>query len=231
MLVMILSSLSLIYNNLFVLTGILVVSMIISILMKSDIIAILVRVRKIIGLLIIIAIIQSVFTKAGQPILRIKGITILTDYGANRSLEFVLRMSIIIVTASIISTSSSREIVQGLVQWHCPYEIAFMVSVAIRFLPVFKEEMTDMVTAIQLRGIDLKKVKLKEKITVYKYLLLPIITNSILKAKELSTAMEARAFRAYPTRTSYMVLKMQKHDYIIMGTSILATIIFVIATS
>jgi len=86
-----------------------------------------------------------------------------------------------------------------------PYEIAFMVSIAVRFLPIFRNEMIDMVTALQLRGIDLKKLGYREKIKVYQYLLLPITTNSILMAKELATAMEMRGFRAYAQRTSYRV--------------------------
>jgi len=223
-----LSTLSLIYDDISMLIVILSVSCLCSVLMNSNLIAILVRLKKLICVMAAIAIVQSLFTKTGNTILKIGTVTLLTDYGIVKSLEFVLRLGIIIVSAAIITTSSSREIVQGLVQWRCPYEIAFMVSVAIRFLPIFKEEMTDMVIAIQLRGIDLKRVKLKKKIKVYKYILFPIVTNSILKAKELSTAMEMRGFRAYPSRTSYMTLKMQNTDYIIIVISFVFTILFLI---
>lgn len=51
-----------------------------------------------------------------------------------------------------------------------------------------------MVVALQLRGIDLKKIKLKEKLLTYKYLLLPVTANSILRTRELATAMEMKAF-------------------------------------
>ena len=211
------STISLIYEEIWILVLIFVLSAIIALAMKSSLVAILVRLRKLLGVMAAIAIVQSLFTKTGSPIAKIGDITLLTDYGAAKALEFILRLGIIIVSAAIITTSSSREIVQGLVQWHCPYEIAFMTSVAIRFLPLFKEEMTDMVTAIQLRGIDLKRVKLKEKIKVYKYILFPIVINSILKAKELSSAMVVRGFRAYPKRTSYMVLKMNYIDYLVVA--------------
>ena len=221
-----LSTLSLIYDDISMLIVFLSISCLCSVLMNSNLIAILVRLKKLICVMAAIAIVQSLFTKTGNPIIKIGTFTLLTDYGIVRSLKFVLRLGIIIVSAAIITTSSSREIVQGLVQWRCPYEIAFMVSVAIRFLPIFKEEMTDMVIAIQLRGIDLKRVELKKKIKVYKYILFPIVTNSILKAKELSTAMEMRGFRAYHSRTSYMTLKMQNTDYILIAISFVFTIFF-----
>lgn len=215
--VLVLSTFALIYDDIGMLAMILMCSIAIAIVMQSGLIPILIRLKKIIGVMIAIAIVQSIFTKTGMPLIKFKDVVIITDYGLIKSVEFILRLAIIIVSAAIITTSTYREIIQGLVQWHCPYEIAFMVSIAIRFLPIFKEEMIDMVTAIQLRGIDLKKVKLKDKLKVYKYILIPIVINTIIKAKELSAAMEMRGFRAYPHRTSYKMLKMQKIDFLIIG--------------
>lgn len=222
------STISLIYEEIWVLVLILFLSAMTALAMKSSLVAILVRLRKLLGVMAAIAIVQSIFTNTGSPIAKIGDITLLTDYGAAKALEFILRLGIIIVSAAIITTSSSREIVQGLVQWHCPYEIAFMTSVAIRFLPLFKEEMSDMVTAIQLRGIDLKRVKFREKIKIYKYILFPVVINSVLKAKELSSAMVVRGFRAYPQRTSYMILKMNFIDYFIVASLVAVSIIITV---
>ena len=145
-----------------------------------------------------------------------------------KATEFILRLMIIIVSSVILTTSTSREIIQALIQMGLPYEIAFMVSISIRFLPLFKDEMRDMVVALQLRGIDLKKIKLKEKLLTYKYLLLPITANSILRARELATAMEMKAFRAYPKRSSYKILKMNKIDYLIITISLIGAWTFII---
>lgn len=226
--VLILSSLALIYNKLSILLVVLLIAILIALSYKINIISILIRLKKLIKVIILIALIQSLLTKIGKPILTIGGVTLFTDHGVLRSLEFILRLGIIIVSAAIITTSSSREIIQGLIQWHCPYEIAFMVSVAIRFLPIFREEMLDMITAIQLRGIDLKKVKLRKKIQVYKYILTPITINSVIKAKELAAAMEMRGFRAYSKRTSYMILEMKTFDYLIIALNVSATMLFII---
>lgn len=226
--VLILSTLGLIYNKVSVLSLILLAALIIAIINGVNIISIAAKVKRLLKVIVLIALIQSLLTNSGTPLLKIGSLTIFTDYGILRALEFLLRMGIIIVSAAILTTSSSREIIQGLIQWNIPYEIAFMVSVAIRFLPIFKEEMTDMVTAIQLRGIDLKKVKFNKKIQVYKYILSPITINSLMKAKELAAAMEMRGFRAYPERTSYMVLKMQTLDYLIIVLSIAAACLFII---
>lgn len=226
--VLILSTLALIYNEISILLIILFTAIIIGFINNVNFISIISRLKKLLKIIFMIALIQSLLTNMGNPLLKIGKLMVFTDYGIIKALEFILRMGIIIVSAAIITTSSSREIIQGLIQWKCPYEIAFMVSVAIRFLPIFKEEMTDMITAIQLRGIDLKKVKFDKKLQVYKYILTPITVNSIMKAKELAAAMEMRGFRAYPKRTSYMVLKMQTFDYILLGLNIGAAILFII---
>ncbi len=226
--VLLLSTLALIYDHISMLFIILLISISISLLIKNNVAVVFFKLKKVFILMVFIAIAQSMLIKTGQPILKFHNIVIVTDYGILSALQFILRISIIVVSATIITTSTSREIVQGLVQWKCPYEIAFMVSIAIRFLPILKEEMSDMIIAIQLRGIDLKKVKFKKKIKIYKYIMLPIVTNSILKARELSLAMEVRGFRAYSTRTSYMVLKMNKIDYIIIASSIVVTTILIL---
>lgn len=226
--VIILSTLGLIYKELLILFLILITSIIIAALVRSNLISIVFKLRRILGVLFAIAFFQSVLIKAGEPIISIGNLALITDYGIRKSIEFILRISIIITSSTILTTSSSREIVQALIQLKIPYEIAFMVSIAARFLPLFMEELKDMIVAIQLRGIDLKKVKLIQKVEVYKYIFLPIIINSFLKAKELSAAMEMRGLRAFPYRSSYLVLEMKKIDYIIIVLSIILTIMIIL---
>lgn len=222
--VLILSTFALIYNDIMVLFAILLTSIVIGLLMGSDLKGIVIRLKRFIYLVLVIAIVQSLFTKAGNPIISIGKFTLITDYGIRKSLEFIFRICIIIVSAGILTTSSSRDIVQALIQIKIPYEIVFMVSIAIRFLPIFKEEMTDSIISIQLRGIDLRRSKIRDKIKIYKYIFLPIVINSTLKARELASAMEMRGFRAYPKRTSFRVLKMERSDYMIISISLALSI-------
>ena len=50
-----------------------------------------------------------------------------------------------------------------MIRFGVPYEIAFMVLMAIRFLPVLGEEVRDALTAIQLRGVKIKEIPLGQK--------------------------------------------------------------------
>lgn len=171
-----------------------------------------------------IAVIQSIFSPEGDSLLHAGNIILLTTGGLEKGIRVILRMLIIIISASIMTGSSSREIIQGLIQWKVPYEIAFMVSLAIRFLPVLGEEARDVYTAIQLRGIEPARLPLKKRIKLYSYLLMPMLSGVIVKAREISTSMETRAFRVYPERTSYLKLELKKIDY----TAIILSLLFLI---
>lgn len=226
--VLLLSSVAIIYSDILFLLLIFVTSIVLAKALGADLVQVFYRCKKIIGVIFAIAIVQSIFTRGGLALISIGDLVIVTDYGIIKSLEFLLRMGIIVGASAIISTSSTRDIIQALIQLKIPYEIAFMVSIAIRFLPVFREEFTDMITAIQLRGIDLKKIKFGHKLRVYNYILVPIVINSLLKAKQLSAAMEMRGFRAYPERTSIRNLKMDIIDYVFIVVSIAVSLIIVL---
>lgn len=182
----------------------------------ADLWGLLKKSRHFIFLFIAMVFLQSIFTQRGQMILQIGGISVLTDFGLLRGTQTIMRFLIIITSTLIMTTVNSRELIQGLVQWKIPFELAFMVSIAIRFLPLFKEEVSDMLTAIQLRGVNLKRVPLFRRLKLYSYLLMPLIASVLIKSQELSVAVEMRAFRAYPGRTSLKILRFGTLDYLMM---------------
>ncbi len=217
--VLCISSLAVWIQDVTYLSVILVIAIIIGNVLKSEFFSVIKKLRKMLGIFLAMIIIQSVFTKIGNPIFEIGSITLLTDVGLLRAINFILRISIILVSATIITTSTSREIVQGLVELKIPYEISFMVSVAIRFLPMLMEEIKDTLIAVQLRGIDLERLTFKQKIKIYSNIFTPVVVSTIIKSQKLSVAMESRGFRAYDKRTSYMKLNMVTKDYIIIVIS------------
>jgi len=182
------------------------------------------RLGKLIYVVLAIAIIQSIVTDTGDPLIQFSGWTILTDYGVERAIQFLLRVSIIVTSSMIVLTSSTRDLIQGLLQLKIPYELVFMLSIAAKFLPILRNEMVNKVLAMELQGIDLEAVGLGKKLKVYRYLLLPVTVNSLLKSRDLAVAMEMRGFRAMETRTSYRELSLGIRDYIFMTATAVAVI-------
>ena len=224
-LVMCITTLAVFFRDVFWMFGVLALAFGVSLYFKSETFSVMWKLRKFIWIFIGMIFIQSIFTAGGSDLITLGNITLLTTMGLYNGISILLRMMIIVVSATVLATSNSRDIVQGLYQWKIPYELAFMVSVAIRFIPMLREEALDMVTAIQLRGVDLEQVPLGKRIRIYSYLLLPMIASVLGKAKELAIAVEMRGFRASSNRTSFRTLNLRVNDYAIMGFSVFFTII------
>jgi energy-coupling factor transport system permease protein len=173
------------------------------------------KLRRFLIIIVAAALLQSVFTRAGTVILEINGLIILTSGGINGGALILLRMSILLLCGAAIASCGIRRNIQALIQLKLPYEIAFMACVGIHFIPLMMQEMQDSVIAVQLRGIDLKNIPMRKRVKVYTYIFLPAVGSAIMKAQNLAESMELRGFRAYPNRTSLIILRMRVLDYFI----------------
>lgn len=220
-----LSSAALILSHWTFLTGLCLVSFLLLKIFGVSLLGIMKKTKVLLSMVIFIALMQSIFAPSGQSLLAIGSVQVITVGGLMRAVEFVLRMLIIIASAGILSTSSQREIVQGMIQWKLPYEIAFMVSMGIRFLPVFAAEFRDAMIAVQLRGVEIKKLPLRQKLEVMASLFQPVAAGALLKSKAIAMSIEMRGFRAYPSRSSYLVLELKGYDYAVMISAVIGTVI------
>lgn len=223
--VLCITSLAVFITDIYFLIGIFLMTLIVTAILKSNWITLIKKMKRLLWVFAAIIVMQSIFSPEGIPIIEVGKITLLTKGGILKGLQLALRMAIVILSASIMSTSNPREVVQGLVQWKIPYEIAFMVSIAIRFLPLLMEEIKDTVIAIQLRGIELEKIPIGKRVKIYSYVLMPVVAGAMIKSKRLAIAMESKGFGAYTSRTSFKILKMSSLDYIIMAVSGMISIV------
>ena len=227
--VLCLSGLAIVINSPLWLAGVFVITLVIAVFFGGGISSSMRFTRWILYMAVFLLLLQSIFGAADRVYLAIGGITLLTDYGIISALLFALRMSVIIISASILLCENSRRMVQAMVQMRMPYEIAFMVSTAIRFMRMLSEEMNNSLLAIQLRGVNLKKIPVRKRVTVYTYLLLPVLSGAIFKARQLSLSLELRGFKLYHQRTSYFRLELTKKDKVLIFLTILFTVIIIAA--
>lgn len=181
-----------------------------------------------VSLMLFLFVIQSIFSPGGQVLLKAGPVALITSHGLIAGATVVLRIMAVTASAMLFTTFNSRDFILGLVQWKVPYELAFMVSIALRFLPLFRDELVNMLTAIQLRGVDLKTVPWGQKFTMYCRLIFPVVYRTMLRAEQLAIAMEARGFRAYPRRTYMRRLVLHRADYIVMPVFLVITVMLVL---
>ncbi len=210
------TTLAIIYNTAGALLLLLVATVGILFLFGIDLRQVAISLKPYFYLLLVLFLAQCIFTPGGEVLLAIGPVRLLGSKGLLLGISVVLRLLVVIAAAILLTTGNSRDFITGLVQWKVPYEIAFMVSVTIRFLPIFRDEFINVVTAVQLRGVELKQVPWGKKVNLFRHLFFPVVYGAILKAQQLSVAMEARGFRAYPQRTYLRQLYLNRWDYGLM---------------
>lgn len=217
------STMGVLIESTWLLACVFVVAVMFSVIHGAKTVRLLKRLRGFMLVIMFVALMQSIFNGGGRVLVSVGSVSILTTEGLLRGANTLLRISTVMASASIFTLTTSRKMVQGLIQLKIPYEFAFMTSVALRFLPVFVQEFRDTLVAIQLRGVDLNRIPFRQKLKMYTGILMPVTYGAVDRAQKLSCTMELRAFRAYDKRTSRFILKFNTLDYIYMLVLPIAT--------
>jgi len=197
-------------------SALLALSVIFGLVLGVDFIRLAKRLKRLWQVVITVALLQSVFAPSGTVILAVFDVPVLTSGGISKGLTVLFRLVLFISGAAMFTLYKPRELIQGMVQIKLPYEVAYMVSVGIRFVPKMSEELKDSLTALQLRGVVIEEIGLKKRLKLYSYLLLPVVASSLQNARELSMSMEMRAFKAMRERTSYYTLALKGRDALML---------------
>ncbi len=172
-------------------------------------------------ILIFTFLLNMFFFKEGEVIFSWKFIT-LTYGGIIRALFMAIRLMLLIVGAGLMTlTTSPIELTDGLERLMSPlkkigfpaHEIAMMMSIALRFIPILTEETDKIMKAQSARGAVFDEGSLFKRAKAIIALLIPLLASAFHRAIELSSAMEARCYHGGEGRTRLKVLKMKKADF------------------
>ena len=97
---------------------------------------------------------------------------------------------------------------------HVPvHEIAMMMSIALRFIPILVEETDKIMRAQMARGADFETGGVIQRAKNMIPLLVPLFVSAFRRANDLAMAMEARCYRGGAGRTKMKPLKYVSIDY------------------
>ena len=128
-------------------------------------------------------------------------------YGVLQSLRLC---SALLLSMIIVMTTYPSDMILGLERIGVPEKVGFVVTVSIRFLPAIMEEAKRIMTAQKLRGISGKGFS--GGLRVMRYLLPPLIIDSLRQARRIALAAEVRAYTG--ERTHVRTLKFARTDWI-----------------
>jgi energy-coupling factor transport system permease protein len=162
------------------------------------------------------------FTTPGQHLVAVGSIAV-TWEGLLAGATQIYRLCLLVVIASLLTfTTSPAQLAHGLEallgpleRMHLPVrELAMVLTIALRFVPTFFEEIEKITKAQQARGADFRSGNPWQRIRNLVPVFIPIFVSAFRRAEDLATAMEARGFRGASPRTRLYRLCLRRQDLV-----------------
>lgn len=197
----------------------------------------IVRGLKAIIILLMFTVLFNLFLTSGTPVFEWKFIHISKE-GIELAVSMAVRLILLILGSSLMTfTTTPNQLTDGMERllsplkvFHVPvHEIAMMMSIALRFIPILLEETDKIMKAQQARGADFESGGVLRRAKAMIPILVPLFISAFRRAGDLAMAMEARCYRGGAGRTKMKPLRYQRRDGI--GWSLLILFIALIIAS
>ena len=186
--------------------------------------------------LLIFSAVFNLFLTEGEPLVE-WGWFKITWEGVRQAVYMVVRLIFLIIGSSILTlTTTPNSLTDGLEKglgflkvFKVPvHEVAMMMSIALRFIPILTEETDKIMKAQTARGADFETGGVLKRSKAMVPLLVPLFVSAFRRANDLAMAMEARCYHGSEGRTKFKPLIYKKADYI--GYLVLAAFLAVMIT-
>lgn len=94
------------------------------------------------------------------------------------------------------------------------HELALIMSIALRFIPILMDETERIMNAQKARGADFETGGLIKRAKAIVPILIPLLLSAFRRAEELGDAMDARCYMGSKNRTKYKKLRFGWRDLI-----------------
>ncbi len=145
----------------------------------------------------------------------------ITKQGVELAVFMVIRLTFLIVGSSVMTltttpnnlTDGMEKLLQPLKIFRVPvHEVAMMMSIALRFIPILLEETDKIMKAQIARGADFESGNIFQRVKSMVPLLVPLFISAFRRANDLALAMEARCYRGGDNRTKMKPLVYRGRD-------------------
>ena len=172
-------------------------------------------------ILMLITALFNLFLTPGEVLVQIWKLKI-TEEGVMSAIRMAIRLTYLILGTSLMTlTTTPNQLTDGLekalkplAKIHVPvHEIAMMMSIALRFIPILIEETDKIMKAQMARGASFDEGNIIQKAKSLVPLLVPLFVSAFRRANDLAMAMEARCYCGGDGRTKMKPLRYQSLDY------------------
>lgn len=193
--------------------------------------------KPVITLLMITVVFNLFLTNTGEVLVKFWILQVTTG-GLKTAFFMAIRLIYLILGSSLMTfTTTPNALTDGIESLLRPlekikvpvHEIAMMMSIALRFIPILLEETDKIMKAQIARGADLENGNIIQKAKAMIPILVPLFVSAFRRANDLAMAMEARCYRGGSGRTKMKPLVYTGKDYtayaIMIGYVVIAIVI------
>ena len=175
-------------------------------------------------------------TKDGNVLFHLWFLTI-TDHGLRAAVLMGVRLTYLIMGSSVMTlTTTPNALTDGIEKLLYPlnkvkvpvHEVAMMMSIALRFIPILLEETDKIMKAQIARGADLESGNIIQKARAMIPILVPLFVSAFRRANDLAMAMEARCYRGGEGRTKMKPLIYHRRDHVAYAVCYLYLILIIV---
>lgn len=193
--------------------------------------------KSILFILLFTLALNVLFTR-GETIIYEWGIFAISMEGIIIAIKMGMRLVLLIIGSSILTlTTSPIELTDGIEALLNPlkkigipaHEIAMMMSISLRFIPILLEETDKIMKAQTARGADFESGNIVQRAKAMIPIMVPLFISAFRRAEELAMAMEARCYRGGEGRTRMNQLSYEQKDYyafLLSGIYVVGCILF-----
>ena len=172
---------------------------------------------KTIFMLLLITIFFNMILTPGEVVWKL-GFIKVTKEGLVLAGTMAIRLVYLVIGSSIMTLTTTpnqlERLLRPLNKLHVPvHDIAMMMSIALRFIPILLEETDKIMKAQIARGADFENGNLIQKAKNMVPLLVPLFISAFRRANDLAMAMEARCYHGGDNRTQMKPLCYKKRDH------------------
>lgn len=184
---------------------------------------------KAIWFLLLFSVFFTVFFTNGEDIIWEWGIVHISWQGVILAVKICVRIFMLILMSALLTlTTTPGDLADGLEKAFRPlnkvgvpvHEIAMMLTIALRFIPILMEEADRIMRAQKARGADFETGNFIQKAKKLVPIFIPLIVSAVKRSMDLAVAMEARCYRGGGGRTKMKPLRYGKLDkavYVILA--------------
>ena len=177
----------------------------------------------------------NMISVGGEVLIKLGPVSI-TKQGLWMAFYLVIRLVYLVIGSSVMTfTTTPNQLTDGLEKGfrflkkvHIPvHEIAMMMSIALRFIPILTEELDKIMKAQMSRGVDFESGNILERGRKLIPVLVPLFIAAIRRASDLAMAMDARCYNGGEGKTRLHPLVYKKQDYAAYGIMLLYVAIMI----